>query len=458
MKVNRLFDSVRVILGSNLRSTVKTNEPSSIPEMAAEIKFAVSRRTSPTSMNQFARSSKGAPRRTFIPEDSDVVTRDAKDFSKPFSRIKTVNKTRFANKAQRRAVKQQARVSLAQAIDLPKRFNGWVEEGFMPEPQDQGQCGGCWAFAITQMMACRYRWAFRNDQLDLDKLSVQYLLDCYGRDGAKNDDMVEACDGAVVPIALNIMTTQGSVSEADLPYASSGCATSDGGVVSQTGGGGGGCPAAWSQTQCQSAQSIYRCRNPVLITNTEDKDAEQYGSISKRTIELNVAAMKAQIYRKGVITSVMEVYDDLFDYTGRGVYAHGANAKLSGVHAVNIVGWDETGAKPFWIVQNSWGVGWGDQGFFYALMYENESLLESEAYAADVDLESPATVQFGLKNVDYDKEAVDWLQYESAFKYLRWSFWTSETGIFLLFCILVGGAYLWKKKGSAIVSTVKKLG
>lgn len=101
------------------------------------------------------------------------------------------------------------------------------------------------------------------------------------------------------------------------------------------------------------------------------------------------------------------------------------------------------------------GTEWGNQGFFYALMYENESLLESEVYAADPDLESPATMKYGFKNIDYDKEAVDWIQYESAYPIFRWSFWTSTRGILILIATLVILSYLWKRYKTQAVSVVK---
>lgn len=36
-----------------------------------------------------------------------------------------------------------------------------------------------------------------------------------------------------------------------------------------------------------------------------------------------------------------------------------------GGHAMVIVGWKHIGERLYWIVQNSWGTGWGDQGFCY---------------------------------------------------------------------------------------------
>ena len=33
-------------------------------------------------------------------------------------------------------------------------------------------------------------------------------------------------------------------------------------------------------------------------------------------------------------------------------------------HAVLAVGYDSVSDVPFWIIKNSWGAGWGDEGFF----------------------------------------------------------------------------------------------
>jgi len=56
------------------------------------------------------------------------------------------------------------------------------------------------------------------------------------------------------------------------------------------------------------------------------------------------------------------VYSDFMSYRG-GVYVH-TGGKLEGGHAVKIVGWGSEGGMDYWIVANSWGPLWGEEGYF----------------------------------------------------------------------------------------------
>ncbi len=67
------------------------------------------------------------------------------------------------------------------------------------------------------------------------------------------------------------------------------------------------------------------------------------------------------------------VYEDFMSYKG-GVYHHVTGKQLGG-HAVKIVGWGEN----FWIVANSWGTSWGEQGFFNIQF--GDSGIDSAVYA-----------------------------------------------------------------------------
>mmetsp|Transcript_38711 Transcript_38711/g.81407 ORF Transcript_38711/g.81407 Transcript_38711/m.81407 type:complete len:117 (+) Transcript_38711:1-351(+) len=53
------------------------------------------------------------------------------------------------------------------------------------------------------------------------------------------------------------------------------------------------------------------------------------------------------------------------------------NASQSANHVVSIVGWGVEDGKEFWIVRNSWGTYWGEEGFFRVATGKNMIGLES---------------------------------------------------------------------------------
>lgn len=75
---------------------------------------------------------------------------------------------------------------------------------------------------------------------------------------------------------------------------------------------------------------------------------------------LSIADRKNTIAAKGPVVAGMEVYED-FSFYHTGVYKHTTGA-FRGYHAVSVVGYDDN--LQCWIVKNSWGSGWGDNGFF----------------------------------------------------------------------------------------------
>lgn len=73
----------------------------------------------------------------------------------------------------------------------------------------------------------------------------------------------------------------------------------------------------------------------------------------------NLDQLKSLVMEQPVY-SVMSVYTDFNSYSG-GVYEH-SSGSYSGLHAVVLVGWDDTDS--FWICKNSWGSSWGESGYF----------------------------------------------------------------------------------------------
>ncbi|MEI6602304.1 MAG: lectin like domain-containing protein [Clostridia bacterium] len=99
----------------------------------------------------------------------------------------------------------------------------------------------------------------------------------------------------------------------------------------------------------------------------------------------NMTEWKTLIMEKGALSIGYYVSSNYYNATTKAYYcttATGAN------HGVSVVGWDDNYAKSnfltapsapgAWIVKNSWGTGWGDNGYFY-MSYEDKSL-EPVAY------------------------------------------------------------------------------
>lgn len=69
---------------------------------------------------------------------------------------------------------------------------------------------------------------------------------------------------------------------------------------------------------------------------------------------------KKRAVAKGPVVAGMTVFEDLSAYAG-GIYRH-VIGNARGYHAVCIVGYDDP--DQCWIGRNSWGTGWGEEGYF----------------------------------------------------------------------------------------------
>jgi C1A family cysteine protease len=81
----------------------------------------------------------------------------------------------------------------------------------------------------------------------------------------------------------------------------------------------------------------------------------------------------------GPVSAGMVTFEDIGPFQG-GVYIHRVG-KQTDHHAIVLIGWgyDVNYRSEYWIVRNSWGPEWGDQGYFKVLMgmYEIETMVNA---------------------------------------------------------------------------------
>lgn len=95
--------------------------------------------------------------------------------------------------------------------------------------------------------------------------------------------------------------------------------------------------------------------------------------------------MKIELVKNGPMAVAFEVYNDFMHYSS-GVYHHtGLTDKFNPFeitnHAVLLVGYGTTEDtnQDYWIVKNSWGEGWGEDGYFRIRRGVDECSIESIA-------------------------------------------------------------------------------
>jgi len=197
--------------------------------------------------------------------------------------------------------------------DLPSYVN-WVEAGAVTNVKNQGHCGACWAFSTTGAIEGA-RFIKTNE---LKSLSEQNLVDCDSHDSA--------CEGGMMERAFTY-DMKGLCSEEEYPY------KMEKGSV---------CNPNNCSPVADSGVLYY-------IDVPEKSDAGLRASIAMQptSVAIDSRSIYLQLYKSGVFH---------VDHCGEGgIIDHG-------VLAVGY-GHDENLDKDYYLIKNSWGGKWGENGY-----------------------------------------------------------------------------------------------
>lgn len=123
-----------------------------------------------------------------------------------------------------------------------------------------------------------------------------------------------------------------------------------------------------------------------VITTLNDVHVQDAIFVPNNEIS-NGTKLKEAIIKYGSLAvsyNGQSTYDEVNPYYNPDTYAQYVDKPIDPNHAVSIVGWDDNFPKEkfaithpgdgAWIVKNSWGPGWGDNGFLYVSYYDQTLL------------------------------------------------------------------------------------
>ena len=198
----------------------------------------------------------------------------------------------------------------------------WREKGYVSPVKDQGSCGSCWAFSTVGNLEGLYY----KEKQTMVTLSEQMLFDC--------DTYDSGCNGGLMENTFTWLKENGGImTDTDYPYKG-------------------------RKGTCQSDETKY--------VDMQITGYTKLGSGSSTWDPVDEDEIKEFLYETGPLAVALNA-NPLQTYSSGILDKTSSQCPTSGMnHAVTMVGYghDDSQDKDYWIVKNSWGKNWGEDGYF----------------------------------------------------------------------------------------------
>jgi len=198
----------------------------------------------------------------------------------------------------------------------------WRTKGAVTPVKNQQSCGSCWAFSTTGSV----EGALAISTGKLTSLSEQELVDCAGSYGN------QGCNGGLMDDGFKFIEAEGDSTEDSYKY------------TAATG--------SCSKSKESSADGVAKGK------------ISSYSDVTPQ----NCNQMKAAV-SKGPVSVAIEADQSGFQHYSGGIFSGSCGTNLD--HGVLVVGYGSDSGKEYWIVKNSWGTTWGDEGYIKMIMGED---------------------------------------------------------------------------------------
>jgi len=200
---------------------------------------------------------------------------------------------------------------IQQDIRTPQSVD-WRKLGAVTPVKNQGSCGSCWAFSTTGNI--EGQWSIKMKQLI--SLSEQQLVDC--------DTIDQGCNGGLPSQAYKAIQQMGGLESED----------------------------QYSYTATRGTCKLDKSKIRVYINGSETISSSENlmagWNALNGPISIGINAFAMQFYHGGV-SHPLSIFCNP-NHLDHGVLIVGFNTTTTG--------------EPFWIIKNSWGPSWGEDGYY----------------------------------------------------------------------------------------------